>query len=54
MQLLDSGLKVKEYEFLRRNFIDFRCFVMVIVIKDAVVIVLDGEGGVVVDDGGGH
>lgn len=26
MQLLEGGLKVKEYEFLRRNFIDTGCF----------------------------
>lgn len=27
LQLLESGLKVKEYEFLRRNFSDIGCFV---------------------------
>jgi large subunit ribosomal protein L11e len=26
MQLLESGLKVKEYELLRRNFSDTGCF----------------------------
>ncbi|KAL5725095.1 60S ribosomal protein L11A [Ranunculus cassubicifolius] len=26
MQLLESGLKVKEYELLRRNFSDTDCF----------------------------